>query len=121
MLMAQNPGNHMVFFFDGRNVVGFAWLSGVTSNFAFVHFCLFKDVWGRAVEVGINCVDYWFSWLGADGLRLLDILIGIMPGFNHRAHRYVEKLGWTLLGEIPRMFKDTEGNREDAIIYYTMR
>jgi len=69
----------------------------------------------------LNCVDYWFSWPGSDGTRLLDVLIGIMPGFNHRAHRYVEKLGWTHLGKIPNMFKDTEGNREDAIIYYTSR
>ena len=119
--LAQNPGNHMVFFFEETNCVGFAWLSSVSANFAFVHFCLFKDVWGSAVEVGLNCVDYWFSWPGSDGTRLLDVLIGIMPGFNHRAHRYVEKLGWTHLGKIPNMFKDTEGNREDAIIYYTSR
>jgi len=119
--LARNPHNHMVFFFEERNCVGFAWLSGVTSNFAFQHFCLFKEAWGRSVAVGKNCVDYWFSWPGADGLRLLDVLIGIMPGFNKRAHKYVERLGWTRLGVIPGMFKDLDQNRDDAVIYYTTR
>jgi len=118
--LMQSPNNHPVFFFHNQNCVGFAWLSSVASNYAFVHFCLFKDVWGRAVEVGLNAVDYWFSWPGDDG-PLLDVLIGIMPGFNKRAHKYVEKLGWTRLGQIPGMFKDKDRNRENAVVYYKTR
>ena len=118
--LARSPHNHMVFFFEERNCVGFAWLSGVTSNFAFAHFCLFKDVWGSAVDVGKNCIRYWLSWPGMNG-PLLDVIIGIMPGFNKRAHRYIEKLGLTRLGVIPGMFKDSDQNREDAVIYYMTR
>ncbi len=118
--LARSPNNHMVFFFEERNCVGFAWLSAVTSNYAFAHFCLFKEIWGRSDEVGKKGVDYWFSWPGTEG-PLLDVLIGIMPGFNKLAHKFVERLGWTRLGVIPGMFRDSDRNREDAAIYYVSR
>lgn len=118
--LARSPNNHMVFFFEDTNCVGFAWLSGVTSNYAFNHFCLFKEVWGRSIEIGKDCVDYWMSWPGTNG-PLLDVIVGIMPGFNTRAHKYVERLGWTRLGVIPGMFRDLERNRDDAVVYYLSR
>jgi len=118
--MAKKPGNHVVFFFEGNNCVGFAWLSSVTSNYAFGHFCLFKETWGHSVNIGKTCIDYWFSWPGSGG-PLLDVIIGIMPGFNKRAHKYIENLGFTRLGRLPGMFRDKERNREDAEIYYTSR
>jgi len=118
--LARAPGNHVVFFFEGDTCVGFAWLSSVTSNYGFAHFCLFKEVWGRSVEIGKNCIDYWFSWPGTNG-PLLDVIVGIMPGFNKRAHKFIENLGLTRLGVIPGMFRDQERNREDAVIYYKSR
>ncbi len=118
--MVKNPNNHVLLFFEEQNCVGLAWLSAVTSNYAFAHFCLFKEIWGRSVKLGQTGVDYWFSWPAEDGL-LLDVIIGIMPGFNKRAHKYVEKLGWVRLGVIPEMFRDKDRNREDAVIYYISR
>lgn len=118
--MVKNPNNQVVLFFEDETCVGLAWLSAVTSNYAFAHFCFFREIWGRSVKIGQTGVDYWFSWPGDDG-RLLDVIIGIMPGFNKRAHKYVEKLGWIRLGQIPGMFRDKERNREDAVIYYTSR
>jgi len=118
--MAKSPNNHVVLFFEEQNCVGLAWLSAVTSNYAFGHFCLFRETWGHSVNIGKTCVDYWFSWPGTGG-PLLDVIIGIMPGFNKRAHKYIENLGFTRLGRIPGMFRDKERNREDAVIYYTSR
>ena len=118
--LARNPNNHLVFAFEEKNCVGVGWLSAVMSNYAFAHFCLFKEIWGRSVNIGKTCVDYWFSWPGEGG-PLLDSIIGIMPGFNKRAHNYVARLGWTRLGRIPGMFRDKTRNREDAVIYYISR
>jgi len=120
MGMAKNPNNHVVLFFEQRDCVGLAWLSAVTSNYAFGHFCLFKEIWGRSVKIGKTCVDYWFSWPGNGG-PLLDVIVGIMPGFNQRAHRYIKSLGFTRLGRIPGMFRDKTRTREDAVIYYISR
>ena len=118
--MAKSPHNHMVLLFEGQNCVGLAWLSAVATNYAFGHFCLFKEIWGRSVNIGKTCIDYWFSWPGEGG-PLLDVIVGIVPGFNHRGHKYVESLGFTRLGVIPGMFRDTTRNREDAVIYYLSR
>ncbi len=118
--MAKSHINHMVLFFEGKECVGLAWLSGVTTNYAFGHFCLFREMWGRSVKIGKTCVDYWFSWPGEGG-PLLDVIVGIMPGFNTRAHNYIKSLGFTRLGVIPGMFRDKDRNREDAVIYYLSR
>ena len=118
--MVKNTNNHVILFFEEKICVGFAWLSSVTTNYAFAHFCLFREIWGRSVNIGKTGVDYWFSWPG-DGGPLLDVIVGIMPGFNKHAHKYVEKLGWIKLGVIPGMFRDKTRNREDAVIYYTSR
>lgn len=118
--LAKSSHNHMLFFFEDTNCVGFAWLSSVTTNYAFAHFCMFREIWGRAVDVGKTGMDYWFSWPGTDG-PLLDVIVGIMPGFNKHAHKFVESLGWTRLGVIPGMFRDQNRNREDAVIYYRGR
>jgi len=119
--MVKNPNNQVVLFFEDENCVGLAWLSAVTSNYAFAHFCLFREIWGRSVNIGKTCMDYWFSWPDKDDGPLLDVIVGIMPGFNTWAHKYVEKLGWIRLGIIPGMFRDKTRNREDAVIYYTSR
>jgi RimJ/RimL family protein N-acetyltransferase len=119
--MMKSPNNHPVLFYDGRVCVGLAWLSGVSGNFAFTHYCLFREVWGkRTLEIGQKALDYWFSWPGEDG-PLLDVLIGILPGFNKRAHRFADRLGWKRLGEIPRMFKDRQGDRDHAVVYFKER
>jgi len=118
--LVKNRNNHVVFFFQGRQCVGLAWLSAVTSNYAFGHFCLFREIWGDTEKVGRDCVDYWFSWPGSNG-PLLDVIVGIMPGFNRRAHKFVERIGWERLGSIPGMFRDSELSRDDAVIYYVTR
>lgn len=118
--MVKSPNNHVVLFFEKQNCVGLAWLSAVTTNYAFGHFCLFREIWGNSVNIGKNCIDYWFSWPGHGG-PLLDVIVGIMPGFNKRAHKFIENIGFTRLGVIPGMFRDKERNREDAVIYYKSR
>jgi RimJ/RimL family protein N-acetyltransferase len=117
----KNKGNHPVFFVRDGTPVGFAFLSLVTGNYAFGHFCLFKEVWGKeSVEVGKNCIEYWFSWPGLVG-PLLDVIIGLMTASNVRAHKYIEKLGFTRLGTIPNMFKNQFMDRDDAVIYFKTR
>ena len=119
--MAKNPNNHVVFFFEDIHPVGFAWISNLSGNYGFAHFCLFREVWKtKSVDIGKDTLDYWFSWPGDDG-PLLDVIIGIMPGFNRRAHKFIERLGLTRLGIIPGMFRDANRNQDDAVIYYKTR
>lgn len=118
--MCQLAGNCLVFAFMGRECVGYAWLNGMSDNHAMAHFCLFKSIWGRRTEqVGKAILEHWFSFPGDDG-PLFDTILGIVPGFNRRAHRFIERLGFIHLGTVPNMLKN-RFDREDAEIFYISR
>lgn len=112
--------NILTFVFEGRVCVGYVWLTGVANSYAFGHFCFFRSVWGRTTEMGRKVTDYWFSFPGTDG-PLLDTIIGLVPGFNKRAHAFVERTGFKRLGHIPKMLKNKLGDREDAVVFYMSR
>jgi RimJ/RimL family protein N-acetyltransferase len=107
--------------FGSGDIIGFVWLTGLSNNHALGHFCFFKEWWGdKTVEAGRIATDYWFSFEGENS-PLLDTIIGMVPAFNKRAHRYVEKVGFSRLGVIPRLFKNPKGDREHAVIFYLSR
>lgn len=113
----QKPANVPVFFFDGSEPLGFAWLNGVSGGLAFAHFGGLKAARGRAVRVGQLAVKYWltnFPWL--------ELILGITPEPNRLAVRFIERLGFTVLGTIPRVIWDAYGaERVSAVISYLKR
>jgi len=99
---------------------GVAWLNGVSGNYAFGHFVFFREHWGRQAEdLGRQVVDYWFEMGGNN--PVFDVIIGTVPAFNARACRYVERLGFQRLGDIPRMMRSDNGERYDAVVLYKVR
>jgi len=117
--MAKRKSTVMVFTFMGNDCVGYAWLSPISGNYAYPHFCFFKKVWGeRARELGHLVLDHWFSFVDDSGGRLLDVLFGIIPIFNVSAQRFVADVGAVRLGEVPGLFKTTDGVQKNAVIYY---
>jgi hypothetical protein len=114
----------MTFMCLGGEIIGYAWLAGIASNYAFGHFCVFRSMWGKKTkEVGKLVLDYWMSFPGNDSGRfpLFDVIIGVMPKFNVRAHAFAAAIGLTKLGTIPGMFRNIQRDREDAVIYYLSR
>ena len=117
----KNQHNILTFVFDEQDCAGFAWLAGVSGNYAFGHFCFFHSVWGtKTDEIASKYVNYWLSFPGSNG-PLLDTIIGAVPGFNKHAHGFVERAGFNRLGVVPSMFKNRRGEREDAVIFYLSR
>ena len=100
-----NPATHSLLIFEHRNLQGYCWLNGVAEHRAFLHFCLFKPVWGRSEIFGQHAIDYWFACPGTDG-PLLRVLIGSVPVRNRLALRLSKRLGFRYLGEIPYMAGD---------------
>src|SRR2546422_6838475 len=45
LAMMQSPSNAPVFAFRGEQIIGFAWLNGISGNHAFGHFCFLKQAW----------------------------------------------------------------------------
>ena len=113
--------NVLAFIFDDRECVGFAWLGPMSGNYAFAHFCLFRSIWGeKTTEVGQLVLRYWFDFPGHAG-PLIDVIIGMVPGFNTQAHKFVIRLGMTRLGAIPTLFKNKRGDVDEAVIFYILR
>ena len=116
--LAKRKSTVMAFVFQGQECAGYAWLTPINGNYAFPHFCFFKEVWGKTShELGEMLLRYWFSWEDAKG-PLLDVLIGVIPDFNVKAQHFVEDVGAVRLGMIPRFFRDRDGTRRDGAIYY---
>ena len=98
------PGNLPVFFFeDDMTPLGMAWLNGISGNHAFVHHALLKAAWGRLTnEIAKAALGYWFGMEGSAG-RILDVLIGQTPTKNRHAVKFLQRVGFTVIGEIPRI------------------
>ena len=111
----QKPRNLPVFYFEGTSPMGFAWLNGINGGIAFAHFCGLRGA--RAVELGRMTLDYWFS-----AFRFLHVVMGTMPASNKLALRFVKRLGFTIVGEVPGMLFDAyEGKRVPGVISYRGR
>lgn len=103
-------------------ISGIVWLNGISKNYAFGHFCLLRNTWGEhTLHIGQKVLDYWFSINDKHGDPVLDVIIGIVPSFNTKALKFIERLGFKRVGEIPKMVKDDMGNQHSSVISYYER
>lgn len=86
-------------------IVGVAWLNRIVKNHACAHFAHTKAIKGVSIQVGMMVLDYWFSFPGKAG-PLFDVLVGNIPASNKLAIRYIKKLGFFEIGEIPHVAPD---------------
>lgn len=115
--MMQDSLNLPVIVLVDKKVSGIYWLNGVAGNYAFAHFCAFKETWGKCTkEIAERVLDYWFSFKGSDGY-LFDVLLGMIPEFNERAIRYAEDVGFCRVGVIPKMAR----KKDSMVVLYRMR
>jgi hypothetical protein len=113
----QKPANVPVFFFDGSEPLGFAWLNGLSGNLAFAHFGGLKSARGRSVKIGQLAVKYWMT-----NFKFLSVILGITPQPNRLAVRFIERIGFTVLGEIPGVLFDAfKAEKVSAVVSYYAR
>lgn len=96
---------NLVIFFSVENIIsGFAWLTSINKNFAFAHFCLFKEVWGEiAMDIGYKSIEYWKSF------KLFKVILGLINKKNRLAINYIKRLGFVEVGEIPAVVNGQSG------------
>ncbi|MHB8123110.1 MAG: GNAT family N-acetyltransferase [Desulfuromonadaceae bacterium] len=99
------------------------WLKDFCLNHAYGHFCFFKSVWGKqTIDAGRMALDHFFHFARPDGKGLLHVLIGVFPGKNKKALEFVRKLGFTIVGTIPKMIYDEQEDKMvDAVFSYVER
>ena len=102
--MLKTPSTLPVFLFRTGEVkpVGVGWLNYLAESHAFSHFFFLKEAWGKdCLSMGAALTRYWLN-LGEPPLK---VLVGNIPSVNKHAIRFVQKLGWKVVGEIPHMAK----------------
>ena len=120
--LMKDPKNLPVFVLVDDKLSGYAWINSIADNHAFAHFNFFKETWGKCAEdIGKSLLDYWFSFPGSNG-PMFDVLIGMIPKFNTKANRFIERLGFVRVGEIPMMLRNAyAGERTAAVLSYKTR
>lgn len=111
--------NLVSFIFYKNKIVGFAWINGISKNYCYSHFCLFKSVWGKKTDtIGRMLIDYWMGFKDESGDGLFDILIGMIPSFNTSAINFIKKLGYVVIGEVPMIARRQSTKGPMTISYY---
>lgn len=115
----KSPANVPVFFFVGTDPIGVAWLNGCNGSRAFAHFLFLRKAWGKhTLQAGKIGLEYWFSFKVGDE-SLFDVILGVIPSRNERAVGYVRRLGFSVLGNVPKMFRFDDVPCEGTIVYLT--
>lgn len=102
--MLKSPTTLPVFIFRTGEAkpVGVGWLNYVAESHAFSHFFFLKETWGKeSIPMGLALTRYWLN-LGDPPAK---VLLGNIPSINRHAIRFVQKLGWKVVGEVPHMAK----------------
>ena len=98
----HNPNILPVFAFIEGRPAGVAWLNNIAPNNAVAHFAILREHWGRtAMRIAGTWLDYWFSVPGTRQAYLFDVIIGVTPSVNRRALHFVDRLGFSRVGEVP--------------------
>lgn len=121
-LQAMKFGDVLFYFLavDGRTV-GYTWLNRFENHTARQHFCVFKEHWGRSLDLGRFVLDKLIHLKDRDGNFLFDLLTGFVPAWNKRAVDFSLKCGGKTHGAVPNAIWNNEKKcSEDAIfIFYT--
>lgn len=96
---------------------GFAWLTEIGGVRAFGHFCMMRDSWGESAKmIADQIINYWWSLAGEKG-PILQLIMGLTPEWNKPAVRFIKKLGFTVVGTIPRICNGKDGLAPGVLSY----
>lgn len=81
-------------------------------------FIFLRDFWDNhtSMAAGQRIMEFWFKEMP----EKLDIAVGIIAKLNVLANRFVRRLGWTLVGELPNC-QQYGGEPCDAVLWQMTR
>lgn len=81
-------------------------------------FIFFRDYWDRATTVkGCHrAMQYWFHEMEPS----LDVCLGLNPAGNVLVQRFLPKIGWTRVGQLP-IPQYYDGKYSDMVVWYITR
>lgn len=114
--------NYPVFPLVNGSIGAVAWINDLRKNYATAHFCVFKEHWGaNSIAMGKAVLKYWFSFPKDNGF-LFDVILGVTPIEYTPAIRFIKKIGFTLIGEVPKVIYNAyTGKHSSAMLSYCER
>lgn len=106
---------------DGTETVGYTWLNRFENRSAQQHFCVFKEYWGKAIDLGKYVLHEIMHIKDKQDRFIFDLLTGFVPAWNKKAINFSLKCGGQTHGEIPNaIWNQVKQQSESAVfIYYT--
>lgn len=122
LAMAKSNTTLFYILIDGIETVGYTWLNRFENHTARIHFCFFKEYWGKADDFAKYVLDKLLSMTGKNGDILFDLLTGFIPEWNTHAIKFALKCGAHTHGVIPNaIYNDASGKSENAVFLYYLR
>ena len=82
---------------------GVVWLNNFGARSAECHFCFFSNLTGRALaDVGKRVITELINMEKLNGEPIFDVIIGITPVDNRAALRFCRRLGFGIVGIMPK-------------------
>lgn len=103
--------------------VGFTWLNNIQDRSAQQHLCMFKEFWGRSLDVGIPMLRQVIEMKDNNDEYIFDLLTTIVPAWNKKVINFLHKIGAIRFGSnLPNaIWNDREQRSEEGVMFYFTR
>lgn len=105
---AKNVNNLIALVYVDKDLSGLGWVNGINKDRAFAHYAFFKSEWGRNTDgMATALLNYWLLSEYPDGVAAFpfEMLIGQTPVWNRKAVKFLQRIGFTVLGILPKTTK----------------
>lgn len=102
--LCKSPANLPAIVYVDKECSGIGWINGLHKDRGFAHYAFFKSQWGLNTEgMARALINYWLYTDLPDGSPAfpLNMLIGQTPVWNRKAVRFLKRIGFTVVGELP--------------------
>lgn len=115
--MAKSAGVAFHVAYVRGKLAGCVWLTGFQDRLAQVHFCVFREFWGKdALGLGRHCLRELIHKTCTDGEYWLDMLLGLTPADNPLALRFAKMCGWKQACVLPCGMYDAKERKSFPVI-----
>ena len=98
----DRPDQRFFFTFKGRRPIGMWWLNGFAPKSCWLHYCFFREAWGRdTIRTGRVVTDYLLDYPDLNGEFYFDVIKGQTPANNPLALRVLKLTGFQVVGNMP--------------------
>ena len=84
------------------------------------HFTAFSEIWGEdTVSIGREIFNQMLHMKADDGEFVFDVFLGLVPAFNVRVIKWLNKVGLVAVGEIPNILWNGKESVPGTLFYLT--